>query len=274
MIAVELADALGADLGFESLDGLWDEIERVAPAHRGITRALLAAPGRVDGIVVGRQDADPAVGARTAAEVAERDPSATEFPAMVLDGASRSVGLRIEGGFTVTPVVLRTSAEPPSPSGAEEEMSRPSGDAEQEAVDVAQAQAETTPPDDGAPPVKPWAGPRAPYATPVLDAYSLRLVATRALYDESVSIRHSPSLAGLAREVVVRLHPGELERIGVASGDRVRVSSNRTSLTLVAIADTGVPRGAAAIEFNLPGLGAADLIDAAQQVTDVRVETT
>ncbi|HWW53983.1 MAG TPA: molybdopterin-dependent oxidoreductase, partial [Acidimicrobiales bacterium] len=281
MIAVELADALGADLGVETIDGLWDEIERVAPSHRGITRPLLAAPGRVDGIVVGRQLADPAVGARTSAEVAERDPSAMEHPATVLDGASRSVGLRIEGGFTVTPVVLRTSSEVPEPSGPEEET-KPSGDAEQKDVDVAQAPADTVPepvlaaaePTEAVPDVRPWTGPKTPYATPVLDAYSLRLVATRALYDESVSIQHSPSLSGLARQVAVRLHPGELERIGVGNGDRVRVSSNRTSLTLEAIADAGVPRGSAAIEFNLPGPGAADLIDSALPVTDVRVETT
>ncbi|HTC85667.1 MAG TPA: molybdopterin dinucleotide binding domain-containing protein, partial [Candidatus Acidoferrum sp.] len=69
-------------------------------------------------------------------------------------------------------------------------------------------------------------------------------------------------------------HPGELERIGVTTGDRVRVTSNRTSMVLQAIADAGVPRGSAALEFNLTGIGAADLIDAGQPVTDVRVETT
>ena len=268
MIAVELADALGTDLGVETIEALWDELEQVSPSHRGITRALLGAPGRADGIVVGRQQDDPAVGAHTPAEIAARDPRAMEPPATVLDGASRSVGLRIEGGFTVTPVALRLSSDAPEPAGPEEEAAKPLGDASAEAVDVAHLI------HGSAPAVKAWGGLRTPYVAPVLDAYSLRLVATRALYDESVSIRHSPSLSGLARQVAVRLHPGELERIGVASGGRVRVSSNRTSLTLDAIADVGVPRGSAAIEFNLPGVGAADLIDAAQPVTDVRVETT
>ena len=35
---------LGADLGLESVDGIWAEIERLAPAHAGITRALLESP--------------------------------------------------------------------------------------------------------------------------------------------------------------------------------------------------------------------------------------
>ena len=52
VIATELADRLGADLGFESLEGIWAEIERVAPAYSGCTAAALAAPAAADGIVV------------------------------------------------------------------------------------------------------------------------------------------------------------------------------------------------------------------------------
>ena len=44
MLAAELAYRLEADLGLESVDGIWDEIERVAPAHAGITRRLLDLP--------------------------------------------------------------------------------------------------------------------------------------------------------------------------------------------------------------------------------------
>jgi hypothetical protein len=39
------------------------------------------------------------------------------------------------------------------------------------------------------------------------------------------------------------------------------------------VADTGVPRGSASLDFNLPGEGAADLIDAFQPVTEVRLES-
>jgi hypothetical protein len=39
------------------------------------------------------------------------------------------------------------------------------------------------------------------------------------------------------------------------------------------MADTGVPRGVASLLFNLPGDGVAELIDATEPVTDVRLET-
>ena len=51
MIAAELAVHLGADLGLDSVGDVWDEIERLAPAYRGITRAVLDAPGAADGVV-------------------------------------------------------------------------------------------------------------------------------------------------------------------------------------------------------------------------------
>jgi NADH-quinone oxidoreductase subunit G len=52
MIAVELAWALGGDLGVESLDDLSEEIARVVPSHLGLTLAVHAAPGNADGVVV------------------------------------------------------------------------------------------------------------------------------------------------------------------------------------------------------------------------------
>ena len=51
MIATELSARLGADLGFSDVDGIWDEIERVAPSHRGISRAVLAHRGNRDGVL-------------------------------------------------------------------------------------------------------------------------------------------------------------------------------------------------------------------------------
>ena len=45
MIAGELAVHLGHDLGFDSVGGGWDEIERLAASHRGITRAVLDSHG-------------------------------------------------------------------------------------------------------------------------------------------------------------------------------------------------------------------------------------
>ncbi len=52
MIAVELAQRLGSDLGFDSIDAIAAEIERLAPSHAGLTPAVLAAPANRDGLVV------------------------------------------------------------------------------------------------------------------------------------------------------------------------------------------------------------------------------
>ena len=52
VIATELAERLDADLGFESLDGIWSEIEQLAPAYSGCTLGALASSAAGDGIVV------------------------------------------------------------------------------------------------------------------------------------------------------------------------------------------------------------------------------
>ena len=51
MIAGELAVHLGHDLAFDSVGDVWDEIERVAVSHRGITRTVLDSPAAADGVV-------------------------------------------------------------------------------------------------------------------------------------------------------------------------------------------------------------------------------
>jgi anaerobic selenocysteine-containing dehydrogenase len=110
---------------------------------------------------------------------------------------------------------------------------------------------------------------------PVRDQYALRLVATRTLYDRGVGVAKSPSLAPLAPQTTaMHIHPLDLEHLGLATGARIRVSSPRTSLLLTAEADLGVPRGSAAMFWNIADGAVADLIDAAAAVTDVRVETT
>jgi NADH-quinone oxidoreductase subunit G len=72
IIAVELADLLGGDLGFESIDGIWEEIEALAPSHRGCTLAALLGRAAGDGIVLPVSST-----AVTARPVARIDPMAT-----------------------------------------------------------------------------------------------------------------------------------------------------------------------------------------------------
>ncbi len=114
---------------------------------------------------------------------------------------------------------------------------------------------------------------------PPADSYALRLVATRRLYDAGSSVTGSPSLTPLVRQLVARANPYDLDRLGATTGDRVRVRSARGELVLPAEAESGIPRGAVAIDFNVPlgpdspGNAVATLIDSREPVTDVRLES-
>ena len=131
----------------------------------------------------------------------------------------------------------------------------------------------TESPTEARPPLIRFRPGAASRPAPPVDAYSLRLVTTRALYDAGTLVQRSPSLAALAQGPSLRVNPADLGRLGVTTGDRVRVTSARTSLVLDAAADPAVLRGSAVLVFNAPGPGAAELIDASQPVTDVRIET-
>ena len=84
-------------------------------------------------------------------------------------------------------------------------------------------------------------------------------------------------VARLASAAPLQVNPTDLERLGVTSGGQVRVTGSRSTLTMGAVADAGVPRGTAQLVWNQPGDAAADLIDVTSAVTDVvtdvRVET-
>jgi anaerobic selenocysteine-containing dehydrogenase len=115
-----------------------------------------------------------------------------------------------------------------------------------------------------------WTPKGMPADPPAVDAYSLRLVVSRSLYDDGTMVQRSPSLARLAGAPALRVNPSDLDRLGVTSGGSVRVTSSRTSLELPVAADAAMPRGVALLAW---GGRAADLIDVTSAVTDVRVET-
>ncbi|HEC08281.1 MAG TPA: NADH dehydrogenase (quinone) subunit G [Acidimicrobiales bacterium] len=178
MIAVELADRLGVDMGFADSRRIWDEISTVVPMFSDCPVERIESPEAQDGI-----------------------------------------------------------------------LCRPAGDGDLR-----------------------W-DPPAAVAAPPVDAYALRLVSSRKLYDQATMTANSPSLAGLAEESRVRLNPRELDRLGVTDGGRLAFVSPRTRIIATVSGDEKVPRGVMAMTFNAAGPAASELIELGTVVTEVRVET-
>jgi len=235
MVAAELAERLGGSLGVSSASELWDEIERLAPSHAGITRAVLDAPAARDGVVAPLVASPVRISVRV--PLAPFDPMATPgIEAVELQGAPpRAGGAEPLGGDA--------KADGAGPAGRPQPMRWP------QAVEVPER--------------------------PSPDGDSLRLVSARHLYDGGVLLGACPPLADLAPGATVRANPHDLDRLGVTSGTRVRVRSARADVDLKAVADDGVPRGVVSIGFNLDGgdaAGASSLIDLGAAVVDVRLE--
>ena len=106
-----------------------------------------------------------------------------------------------------------------------------------------------------------------------LDAYALRLIAGRKLYDDGTLVQQSPSLAPLVPGTVLRINGYDFARLGVAVGSRVRVKTPKGQAMVEIQVDDGVPRGAAAAYVNQPGLDVTALLDATARVTDLRVDS-
>jgi NADH-quinone oxidoreductase subunit G len=126
--------------------------------------------------------------------------------------------------------------------------------------------------------VEPWVKPAASadagaeIQLPGLDAYSLRLVAGRMLYDNGGAVSASPSLANLAQPLVLRANPRDLDRLGVTTGSQVRVSGAHANFVVSVVVDAGVPAGSAWMPVNVAVDDARSLIDASGPVTDIRIE--
>jgi NADH-quinone oxidoreductase subunit G len=235
IIAAELATRLGGDLGFDSLAGLWAEIARLAPSHVGLTGEVLARPEYRDGVL---------------APYDGEGPPQHDIPIEHIESAAA-----VHQGETLPSETVRIDE-----AGVADDAGGPAMGADRPPL----IRLALDPSREGRP---------STAAAPI-DAYSLRLVSGRRLYDNGVTVRHSAHLRELAEAPRLSANPYDLDRLGVGTGDRVRVTSSHTSLTLEVAADAGVPRGSVALPFNLPGEGAADLIDGTQPVTDLRVETT
>ena len=99
----------------------------------------------------------------------------------------------------------------------------------------------------------------------------LRLVAARTMYDDGVMQRHCAAIRNLARPPEARVHPSELQRLGLSDGTKVRVSSHRGHLDAMLVTDVGVPEGSLAVPWLAPGAPTNALIAADAAFTAVTV---
>ena len=234
-IAGELALRLGADFDLATVAEVQDEIADVAPAFAGVDAALIAQAR--DGVVL---------------------PLAEHAESLVLGPAPLGAGVSWE------PIPAGTDAEPPA------------------AVDPATVTAVEAEPIEAAAPAIPapsvelliWDRAAAPAPTVPVDAYALRLVAARTLYGADRAVRESAALVAHAPlESVLLVNPTDRERIGVADGEHVRVTSACGQIEVAVAADAGTPMGTAFLAANRSAPGAADLVDLGEAVTELRVET-
>ncbi len=118
-----------------------------------------------------------------------------------------------------------------------------------------------------------WSGATPATTRPGRDAYALRLVSSRVLYDGGVTAAATPSFGALIRPAELHVNPQDRDRIGVDDGVAVRVTSARGQLDVPVRADATVPLGTALLTWNLPGASVGTLVDATSAVTDLRVES-
>jgi NADH-quinone oxidoreductase subunit G len=250
ILAAELATRLGHDLGFESLRGLFEEIERLAPSHQGLTMEILGRPDARDGVVV---PFDPDELQHEVEHAATRPVEAVEMRAVAAQSVTAGSDIQSVTGPETVP-----ATDPEGQHGDE------------------QGEADTAPEPApaAAPPMLTAEKVDQPSEAPRHDAYAVRLVSARKLYDGGAIVQHCPSLAHLAPRTRLHMSSYDLDRLGVHTGDRVKVSSQRGAATVEVEVHDALPRGSASLSFNEPGdAGAADLIDATQPVTELHVET-
>ena len=106
-----------------------------------------------------------------------------------------------------------------------------------------------------------------------VDAYALRLVSARRMYDDGTIVQASPHLCGFAGAAELRVNSYDFNRLGVAAGQPVRVSSAVGAVEVGVASDDLVPRGVAVIDYNRSGADARNLFDLDAVSIDVRLES-
>jgi NADH-quinone oxidoreductase subunit G len=255
MIAAELAVHLGADLGWDSAGDIWDEVERLAPVYRGITRSLLDTPGAADGVVAPLAARSVSIGRRGA--VSPLDPIA--FPGV--ESVDRQ-GAPPRSGLAESPTAGRVG------SGGEPGTQPAHGSTTASGAGPASPPVVSLPVAFDVPRVGP------------VDGYALRLLAGRVLYDTGSAVGAAPALAGLVADSALRVNPHDLDDLGVTSGGSVKLRNASASVVVTAVPDPSLPRRVVAVDFNVPLDGPspeagtiADLIAVGSALVEVTMET-
>jgi len=236
VIATELASRLGEDLGFVTFTDVLAEISALAPSHLALDQAI--SEGAPDGVLLPLD----VVVITDEVEIIEEQVVLADGGADVDITADVSDGDDLYDG---------------DESAGEELIAVVADNFDQEGA---------------IPPFVTFiAGPSI--TGPPVDSYALRLVATRKLYDQGTLVQSAQALAGLAPGSSVHLNPWDFDRLGVAVGGRAVVRSARGLVTVLVVADGGVPRGVAAMIVNQADGRVSDLLDASAAVTEVRIET-
>ncbi len=242
-VAAELAFRLGHDFDLETVDEVTDELARVAPGFAGVSARLLR--GARDGVVLPLAEHRDEIVIRRGALSIDRTDSFSWEPIKVDDAPFPEL---IDIGQ-----VDDIDAVAPDPKSADAGA----------AVAAELGRIESFA----------WKPAGASGPLPARDAYALRVVVRRTLYDGGRLVHESPSLRGLRPPAELRVSAADAQRLGVANGGAVKVTSGRGSITVPLRAAKGVAVGTAELHFAADGAGAAELIDASAMVTDLRVET-
>ena len=111
---------------------------------------------------------------------------------------------------------------------------------------------------------------------PLADAYALRLVLVRRLYDRGNAMQGSPDLAALIGETALAVHPRDLDHLGLTSGARVLARCAGGDFKLSVVTDETVLRGTcvAPIATLAGGIDVvARMFDPSSPVSQLRLET-
>jgi NADH-quinone oxidoreductase subunit G len=254
-IAIELAARLGAGADLVTIDEVTDALASVSSVHAGVTAALVRHAR--DGVVLPLAEHRDEIVLRTRELTINADGSGTSWDPIKVAGQ-----------------VPADSTNAVSGSGAGFEPLKPVGgsdiDAEGAAAIVSHSIDATTRP---MPAMYVWSPAAASADPPARDAYALRLVASRALYDGGRTVRSTPVLARLRSEATLHMNPVDASRVGVEATGEVKITSARGTQVVAAVADGRVPAGVARYDFSADGAGPAALIDITAPVTDLRIES-